>query len=81
MLSRNPKGMEFELEAVAFDIDGTIYPEWKFHLLLIPFILKNLHFMKSFGKVRRDIRQKQKKKTMLFYQISLMSRLACCLFI
>jgi len=53
--------MEFELEAVAFDIDGTIYPEWKFHLLLIPFILKNLHFMKSFGKVRRDIRQKQKK--------------------
>lgn len=53
--------MGIELEAVAFDIDGTIYPEWKFHLLLLPFILKNLRFMKAFGKVRKEIRQNQKK--------------------
>jgi len=50
-----------EIEAVAFDIDGTIYPEWKFHLLLLPFILKNLQFMRAFGRVRREIRQNQKK--------------------
>lgn len=53
--------MEFELEAVAFDIDGTIYPEWKFYVLISPFILRNLHFMTAFGKVRKAIRQKQKK--------------------
>lgn len=52
--------MGIELQAVAFDIDGTIYPEWKFHLLLLPFILRNLHFMKAFGKVRKEIRQNQK---------------------
>lgn len=53
--------MGFALEAVAFDIDGTIYPEWKFHLLLLPFILKNLRFMKAFGRVRREIRQRYGK--------------------
>ena len=49
------------LEAVAFDIDGTIYPEWKFHLLLFPFLLKNMRFMKAFGRVRREIRRMQKE--------------------
>jgi len=48
-----------EIEAVAFDIDGTLYPEWKFYCLIFPFILRHFSLMKAFGKVRREIRQNQ----------------------
>lgn len=52
--------MGFEIEAVAFDIDGTIYPEWKLYLSISPFLLRNMYFMKAFGRVRKAIRQNQK---------------------
>lgn len=53
--------MGCQLEAVAFDIDGTIYPEWRFHLLLLPFLIQNWWFMRFFGRVRKELRQRQKK--------------------
>lgn len=53
--------MKLEIEACAFDIDGTLYPEWKFYILAIPFVLKNLRLMNAFRKVRRDIRAYQKE--------------------
>lgn len=53
--------MEFEVEAVAFDIDGTIYPEWKLYISLLPFLIRHSRFMSAFGKVRKAIRQNQKE--------------------
>jgi len=53
--------MKLEIEACAFDIDGTLYPEWKFYILVFPFMLKNMALMNAFKKVRKDIRQYQKK--------------------
>ena len=53
--------MRLEIEACAFDIDGTLYPEWKFYFLIIPFVLKNFRLMRAFGQVRRDIRAYQKE--------------------
>ncbi|WP_442718899.1 HAD family hydrolase [Treponema sp.] len=42
-----------DIEAVAFDIDGTLYPSWKLTVHLIPFFLRNIRFMEAFRKARR----------------------------
>ena len=41
------------IEAIAFDIDGTLYPAWKLTLRSIPFFIRHIRFMQAFGKVRR----------------------------
>ena len=40
------------IEAIAFDIDGTLYPAWKLTLRVIPFLIRHIRFMKAFRKVR-----------------------------
>lgn len=40
------------IDAVAFDIDGTLYPSWKFTVRCIPFFFNNIRFMNAFRKVR-----------------------------
>ncbi|MEL3905922.1 MAG: HAD family hydrolase [Treponema sp.] len=40
------------IDAIAFDIDGTLYPSWKFTLRCIPFFFKNIRFMNAFRQVR-----------------------------
>lgn len=48
--------MRSEIDAVAFDIDGTLYPDAALHRIIIPFITRNLSFMIDFGGVRKQIR-------------------------
>ena len=40
------------IEAIVFDIDGTLYPAWKLTLRAVPFFIRHIRFMKAFGKVR-----------------------------
>ena len=42
-----------DIKAVAFDIDGTFYPDWRLYVRLIPYVIKNLRFYYNFSKVRR----------------------------
>lgn len=71
--------MGLNIEAVAFDIDGTLYPEWEFYILVFPFILTHLSLMDAFGKVRKEIRQYQmqhpneKQKDFFDFQAELLS--------
>jgi len=51
--------MGLDIEAVAFDIDGTLYPEWEFYILVFPFVLTHFSLMNAFRKVRSDIREYQ----------------------
>lgn len=72
--------MKLEIEACAFDIDGTLYPEWKFYILVFPFMLKNMALMNAFGRVRKDIRQYQKEHPKIIldffdFQSEMLSRL------
>jgi len=53
--------MKYGISAIAFDIDGTLYPSWRFNLRIIPFLLKNFNLMSAFNKTRKDIRLWQKK--------------------
>ena len=50
-----------EIKGVAFDLDGTLYPDRRLRKMIIPQILKNLRFVISFGKARTIIRKEQEK--------------------
>lgn len=45
-----------ELEAVAFDIDGTIYPNYTMYRASLPIVLANLRLFRAFGRARRMVR-------------------------
>ncbi len=44
------------LKAVAFDIDGTLYPNRKMYARSIPFGIRNMRLMRVFGRVRKKLR-------------------------
>ena len=44
--------MIFNIEAVAFDIDGTMYPDWQLYIRIAPYFFKNLYFFHHFRKAR-----------------------------
>lgn len=45
-----------ELDAIAFDIDGTIYPNKAMYRASLPIILSNLRLFRAFGRARRMVR-------------------------
>ncbi|MDR0540250.1 MAG: HAD family hydrolase [Spirochaetaceae bacterium] len=45
------------LDAVAFDIDGTLYPNYRFYLRLCPFVLRHGRLLAAFGQARKLIRK------------------------
>jgi len=49
------------IEGIAFDLDGTLYPNYRFNLRLLPFIIKEARLLSAFGKARSIIRKEQKE--------------------
>jgi len=47
------------IEGVAFDLDGTLYPNYRLNIKLLPFALKELRLLTAFGKAREIIRKEQ----------------------
>lgn len=45
------------IKAVIFDIDGTLYPNWKMFVFSIPFFLSRPRLVSKFGKIRKEIRK------------------------
>lgn len=45
------------VKAVAFDIDGTLYPNWKMQLNSIPFFAFHPKLIYKFGEIRKEIRK------------------------
>ena len=43
-------------DSVAFDLDGTLYPNYALNLRLIPFVLKDWRFLRALGSAREIIR-------------------------
>lgn len=48
-----------DIDAIAFDIDGTLYPDPALWRRLGPFLRKNARFLAAFGRVRKDVREWQ----------------------
>jgi putative hydrolase of the HAD superfamily len=49
------------LSAVAFDLDGTLYPNFRFYRRLLPFLFKHGRLLAAFGRARNIIRREQKQ--------------------
>ncbi len=49
------------IDAIAFDIDGTLYPNRSFYWRITPFLLRHWRFLAEFGRVRREIRAWQRE--------------------
>ncbi|MDR2595862.1 MAG: HAD family hydrolase [Treponema sp.] len=49
------------IEGIAFDLDGTLYPNYRLNIRLIPFILKEWRLLLAFGNARKIIRMEQEK--------------------
>ena len=47
--------MKESIEAVAFDIDGTLYPSWALYIRLIPYFFKNIRFFLHYNEVRKTL--------------------------
>lgn len=48
---------ELNIKAVAFDIDGTLYPAWKLFIRMPLYFVRHLFFYLHFGKVRKQLRR------------------------
>jgi putative hydrolase of the HAD superfamily len=53
--------MQRNIEGVAFDLDGTLYPNYRLNIKLIPFLLKEWRLVSAFGKARGIIRVEQER--------------------
>jgi putative hydrolase of the HAD superfamily len=53
--------MRPNLGAVAFDLDGTLYPNYRLNLRLLPYLLRDLPLVLAFGKARTLLRRKDSR--------------------
>jgi len=53
--------MRENIKGVAFDLDGTLYPNYRFNIKLLPFILKETRLLSAFGRARTIIRRQQEE--------------------
>jgi putative hydrolase of the HAD superfamily len=51
-----------QFAALAFDLDGTLYPNYRFYIRLAPFVLKEQRLLRAFGKARDRLRAGEGKE-------------------
>lgn len=62
-------------DAIAFDIDGTLYPAWKLNFRLIPFCVFHPRFMLAFRKTRKSFHNQASKQDFFYEQAKIMTSL------
>ncbi|MDR2102465.1 MAG: HAD family hydrolase [Treponema sp.] len=48
--------MSNDIDGVAFDLDGTLYPNYRFYIRIFPFVLKEQRLLRAMGKARNLLR-------------------------
>jgi putative hydrolase of the HAD superfamily len=61
------------IQTVAFDIDGTLYAEWRLYGALIPYVLKHFAFFRAYRKVRKVLRRSAPLADLFEYQARLLA--------
>ena len=67
-----------EIKAIAFDIDGTLYPNWRLNIRVLPYFLKNIRFFLAFKKVRDILHQTAPLGDFFEYQAQLLCDVMKC---
>ena len=71
-----------EIDAVAFDIDGTLYRNKDFYTRVFPHYLAHLRFFNKYNQVRKELRadpqNDQGYKNLLAVQNCLLAKKLCC---
>ncbi|MCL2264805.1 MAG: HAD family hydrolase [Treponema sp.] len=58
------------IKGIAFDLDGTLYPNYRLNIRLLPFIFKESRLLSAFGKTRGIIRREQEESIKNSHQFS-----------
>jgi putative hydrolase of the HAD superfamily len=53
--------MGLKFSAVGFDLDGTLYPNYRLNIRLLPFLCRHWRLVAALGKARKIIRQEQEQ--------------------
>ncbi|AEE17366.1 HAD family hydrolase [Treponema brennaborense] len=65
--------MKDSIRAVAFDIDGTLYPNWQLYFRIIPYTLKRLRFFLTYNSVRKILHRTAPLADFYEYQARLLA--------
>ncbi len=66
------------IKAVAFDIDGTLYPSFSLYWRLIPYVIKNMRFYLHFNRVRKILHRTAPLPDFYEYQARLLAEELGC---
>ncbi len=61
------------IKAVAFDIDGTLYPDWKLYVRIAGHFLRHIWFFHEYNEVRKELRRSAPVADLFEYQGRLMA--------
>ncbi len=67
--------MRKDIDVVAFDLDGTLYPNIEFYSRLIPFVLKEHRLLIALGKARDMLRSREYKGNFYDMQAQLIAEM------
>ena len=67
-----------EIKAVAFDIDGTLYPSFSLYIRIIPYIIRHFRFYIHYNRVRRIMHRTAPLPDFYEYQGRLMAEELGC---
>jgi putative hydrolase of the HAD superfamily len=67
--------MRNDIDAVAFDLDGTLYPNIEFYSRLVPFVLKEHKLLMAMGKARDVLRDEEHKGHFYDHQARIMAEI------
>ena len=67
--------MRQDIDAVGFDLDGTLYPNYRFYLRLIPFIVREHRLLLAMGKARDALRSAAQEGRFYDLQARIMAEL------
>jgi putative hydrolase of the HAD superfamily len=67
--------MRKDIRGVAFDLDGTFYPNYRLYLRLIPFVLKEWRYMLAFSRARTELRAAFREGNFYELQALIMARI------
>jgi len=67
-----------EIEAVAFDIDGTLYRDHSLNIRVLPHIISHSRFFLSYNKTRKDMHKFSGKSNFHTFQMELLAKRLKC---